>query len=98
MDEKIELEEQLSFTQFVCFLATLKFRLYHIYETPEVSQNHKRDQCKVFLNVMFLFLEYGDRKYYHYSLRALAEFFSNQKTARELSKRLNCESLLTYKQ
>ena len=69
-----------------------------MYETPEISQTHKRDQCKVFLNVMFLFLEYGDRRFYHYSLRALAEFFSNQKTARELSKRLNCDSLLRYKQ
>ena len=46
---------------------------------------------------MFLFLEYGDRDFYNYPLRALAEFFSNQKTARELSKRLNSESLLVYK-
>ena len=47
---------------------------------------------------MFLFLEYGERNYCNYPLRALAEFFSNQKTARALSKRLNTESLLVYKQ
>ena len=47
---------------------------------------------------MFLFLDYGSPELYYYPLRALAEFFSNQKTARELSKRLNAESLLAYKQ
>ena len=48
---------------------------------------------------MFLFLEHAkDNSHYHYPLRALAEYFSNQKTARELSKRLNAEHLLGYKQ
>lgn len=47
---------------------------------------------------MFLFLQYGSPGLYHYPLRALAEFFSDQKTARELSKRLNAESLIGYKQ
>jgi len=37
MDEAIDLDDEKSLTQFMCFLATLKFRLYHVYETPEVS-------------------------------------------------------------
>lgn len=37
----IELDGEPQLTQFVCFLATLKFRLYHVYETPEVSSRHK---------------------------------------------------------
>lgn len=98
MDEAIDLDDEKALTQFLCFLATLKFRLYHVYETPEVSQTYKQKQCKVFLFIMFLFLDYGAPNLYYYPLRALTEFFSNQKTARELSKRLNAESLLAYKQ
>jgi hypothetical protein len=41
-EEAIDLDEQKNFTQFLCFLATLKFKLYHVYETPEVSQSSRQ--------------------------------------------------------
>ena len=85
-------------TQFVCFLATLRAKLLRCFETPEVSQDHKQNQCKLFMNIMFLYLQFGKPCYYHYPLRAIAEFFISQRTSRELSKRLNAESLLKYKQ
>lgn len=76
-DEMIELKEERIFTQYMCFLATLKFKLYHVYETPEVSHSHRQNKCKDYLNILFLFLEYGKPGYYLYPLRALAELFSS---------------------
>jgi len=75
--EAIDLDEEKHLTKFICFLATLKFKLYHVYETPDLSPRHKQAQCNIFLNIMFLFLQYGSAQFYHYPLRALAEFFSN---------------------
>jgi len=54
--DTIDLEGEENLTKFVCFLATLKFKLYHVYDTPDVSLRYKQAQCKVFLNIMFLFL------------------------------------------
>jgi hypothetical protein len=42
-------------------------------------------------------MQHCEPKYYYYPLRALTEFFLEEETEKALSKRLNAESLLSYK-
>ena len=66
------------FIQFICFLATLKFKLHHIFNTTELNHARKQNECKFICNILFLFLQYCEPKYLIYPLRALAEFLSQE--------------------
>ena len=76
-EETLGLDDDVEkFIQFICFLATLKFKLHHIYSTAELNHSRQQQQCKFICNILFLFLQYCEPKYLHYPLRALAEFLS----------------------
>ena len=90
-------DDQEKFIQFICFLATLKFKLHHIYSNTELGNHRKQNQCKYICNILFLFLQYCEPRFLYYPLRALAEFLSQEQTEKALSKRLNSENLLQYK-
>jgi len=43
-------------------------------------------------------MQHTKPEYFYYPLRALSEFFAEEKTEKALSKRLNADALLQYKQ
>ena len=57
----------------------------------------KQRGFKFLCNILFMFLAHCDTQYHFYPLRALYEFFADEQTEQALSKRLNSESLLQYK-
>jgi hypothetical protein len=94
----IDLSEEEHFIQFICFLASLKFKLHHVFQTPETSTGDRQASCHVFLQILFLFFQYANPKYFYYPLRALSEFCKDQQEEKALSKRLNAESRLYHEQ
>ena len=68
-----------AFTKFICFIATLWFRLQltykeEIYCSSKDIQHQKNQQV---CNILFLFLDYGKPEYRFYPLRALVEFLAD---------------------
>jgi hypothetical protein len=47
--------------------------------------------------LLFGILENCDSQYYYYPIRALSEFYGDEVQERSLGKRLDAESLLSYK-
>ena len=94
-DFVIELIKKKIFIPFICFISQLFFKILNIEERHESFKETRR---KFVCNILFNMLDHCSSKYYYYPLKALTEFFLEEDAERSLSKRLNAESLLTYKQ
>jgi len=83
------------FISYICLLAQLYFKILNI---EDVEEKIKEARRKLVCNLLFSMIEHCKIKFYYYPLRALAEFFMEGESEKALSKRLNAESLLKYKQ
>jgi len=93
----VSIEKEETFVQFVCFLATLSFKIFHIAPAHIMTSKDKNRGFKYICNILFMFLESCSNEYKYFPLRALTEYFAGEQTEQALSKRLNSESLLQYK-
>lgn len=62
-----------------------------------MTAKDKQRGFKYICNILFMFLESCADEFKYYPLRALSEYFAGESTEQALSKRLNSESLLQYK-
>lgn len=75
-------------------MAQLNFKILNIEEKHESQKEMRR---KYICNLLFTMVQNVDKEDLFYPLRALTEFYLEEDNERALSKRLNAESLLSYK-
>ena len=95
--EVIQLENEEDFTKFVCFLATLQFKLFKITPSSNILDFDKQQTSNFTLNIIFQFLQYNQTDYLWYPLRACAEYLLDDDQDNGPSHRLNADNLLMYK-
>lgn len=94
MENIIDLGNKKLFISYTCFLAQLMFKIMNIEEKDELQKEHIR---KFICNILFIMMDHCDSKFYYYPMKALSEFFLEKEAEKSLSKRLNAESFLSYK-
>jgi hypothetical protein len=93
----VDLEEEVDFTKFVCFISTLQFKILKITADNCVSQIDKIQASHFTLNIIFQCLEYVNPNYWWYPLRAMSEYLLSDGQTSHLSNRLDADNLLNYK-
>ena len=79
----------------MCLLAQLYFKILKIEDGQE---DYKEIRRKYLCNLLFSIIQNCNTKHYYFPLRALAEFYFEGESEKALSKRLNEDSLLLYKE